>query len=74
MTSGILLFFNRLTITPTQNLIHRCIIITRRNAGNVVAAILCAQRAIGIKDHARGYRLFTHRMADVEAFHTLHRR
>ena len=67
-----LTFFNRLTVAPTENLIHCRIIITRRNTRDVIAAILGAQWSIGIEYHAGGYRLLAHRVADIKALHAFH--
>ena len=64
--------FNRFTIATAQHLVHGGIIVTGRNAGDVIATILCPQGAIRIKDHTRRHGLLTHRMADVEAFHAFH--
>ena len=66
---GDFILFYCLAVTTTQNLVHRRIIISRRDAGDIVAAILRSQRPVAIKNHARRNRLFTHRMADIKAFH-----
>lgn len=58
--------------SPTQHLIHRRIIIARRDASNVIAPILRTQRAVSIKHHTGSDGLFTHGMADVKALHPLH--
>jgi hypothetical protein len=41
-----LALFNRFTIATTQHLIHGRIVIARRDAGDVIAAILGAQRPL----------------------------
>ncbi|MNS83299.1 hypothetical protein D3C72_1170830 [compost metagenome] len=64
--------FNGFTIATAEHLIHRRIVITRRNPGDVVATIFRAHRPVGIKHHTGGDGLLTHCMGDVETLHPLH--
>ncbi|MNC62190.1 hypothetical protein D3C75_1121910 [compost metagenome] len=67
-----LTFFDGFTVATAQHLVHRSIIITRRDARDVIAAIFSPHRAVGIEYHAGGHGLLPHRVADIETLHPLH--
>ncbi len=58
---------DELRVAPRQHLAHRRVVVARRDAGDVVAAVLRVLHLVVIEDHARRLRRLAGRVADVEA-------
>src|SRR5512135_3063622 len=60
-------------VAPREHLAHRCVIVTRCDAADVVAPVLPALHYVVVVHHAGRHGSLPHGMAHVEAFYALYR-
>lgn len=65
--------FHGATEAALDRLPHGCVVVARRDAGNIEAPVLATHRAAGVEYHARGDGRFAHGVTDVETLHALDR-
>ena len=64
---------NHLELKERFRLLHGGIVITTRNIGNGILAIIALTRPALIKHYTRGNRRFTHGVANIKALHPIYR-